>query len=159
MYDHSKLPQNILDAVVREGMAWGDYGQLVYAQDVTEPFFGRTIIRHSAGDPVTDPYGSLAYGLGDEDNFINFDYAIFDDFVVLDASVNSETGSFIMGFAYEVCTHDEAVAVAQSMVDRAYDWCSAGGDDEIDLEGWNHGDERFIADLKADLDRLGHKKG
>ncbi len=95
----------------------------------------------------TSPYGHLEFAVGSGDDFWCFDYAKVNagprgKFVVLHATINSETGSFIMDASYELLpintTAEEkaAVAVAFDMVGRALIWC---GDNALrhSVRGWN----------------------
>ena len=51
---------------------------------------------------LTNPYGLLGYAVGSGDDFWCFDYALLEDGrMVLSATINSETGCFIMSGGYE----------------------------------------------------------
>lgn len=103
----------------------------------------------------TDPYGHLTYAVGTDDDFTCFDYVISDckQFARLHAVINSETGSFIQNASDPVeVPLNEAVAVAQNMVDEAIEWLHAGGGPAIchDAEGWNQDAGKFVQDVKGD---------
>lgn len=86
---------------------------------------------------LTNPYGALEYAIGDGDDFWCFDYAILEDGrVVLDATINSETGSFIMGGGHKVVPIAEAAQEALSFIDNACEWCG-NNDVTHSKRGWN----------------------
>ncbi len=103
---------------------------------------------------TTDPYGHRAYGVGTEDDFVCFDYMVFEDEgttkVALHATVNSETGSFIEDFDYQVVKKNEAMLIASEMAGDAIGW-AADNEIEPDVKGWDHGIKRFIQDLETEL--------
>lgn len=76
-------------------------------------------------DLMTDPYGLLTFSVGNEDDFICFDYHVQEDGkVILHSVLNCETSSFIENFEHPaIYEAKEAVAVAIEMVDRAVEWC------------------------------------
>lgn len=95
----------------------------------------------------TSPYGHLFFAVGSGDDFHCFDHARVNagplgEFMVLHATVNSETGSFIDGAGYEVLpcnTMTEKKAVireAFGMVDDALEWC-LWNDLKHSVRGWN----------------------
>lgn len=82
----------------------------------------------------TNPYGFLHYACGSSDDFHCFDCKTIEagakgKFIILDATLNSETGGFIVNAGYHVMpinTDREKIDVwckACSMVDQAVDWC------------------------------------
>jgi len=81
---------------------------------------------------LTSPYGALYFAVGNGDDFWCFDYATMLDCrdgknrIVLDATINSETGSFIEGGGYEVVVLEPgqtpAADVALGMTDQALEW-------------------------------------
>ena len=95
---------------------------------------------------LTSPYGHLHFACGTGDDFWCWDYATIEcvtgKHIILDATINSETGCFIMGGGYELlpvrsmkeCR--EAVCAAACMVDDAMTWCY---DNEVrySVRGWN----------------------
>jgi hypothetical protein len=86
---------------------------------------------------LTNPYGCLHWAIGNGDDFFCFDYAILPDGrVVLDATVNSETGSFIQSAGYEVVSKEDAPQVALNMVGEGITW-AADNDVRISKKGWN----------------------
>lgn len=95
----------------------------------------------------TNPYGRLEYACGSGDDFVCFDFHGINAgprgrFMILDATLNSETGSFIQGFDYLVePTNTEeqkkdAVRAAFGLVDRALEWVY-DNNIKIDRRGWN----------------------
>lgn len=104
-----------------------------------------------------DPYGHLAWGIGDEDDFVCLDWGTIEvvsgadvkaTFFIFQSVVNSETGSFIMEYGYEeMVKPEDAVRVAIGMVDWAYEWCY-DNEVEIDHPGWNYSGYRFVEDVK-----------
>lgn len=107
----------------------------------------------------TDPYGLLEFAVGSGDDFVCFDYEITKiegkSIVILHAVLNSETGSFIEGFGYEVIhinnpkfkvigeMAQEVVSAAANMVNNALEWCS---DNEVrhSKSGWNQNPNCFV---------------
>ena len=81
---------------------------------------------------LTSPYGHLQWAVGNGDDFWCFDYAVLNnckDFqkrIVLDATINSETGGFIEGGGYEVVIPEPGMTLASDvafgMIDSALDW-------------------------------------
>lgn len=95
----------------------------------------------------TDPYGLLEYAIGNEDDFICFDFAITDRGVWLHSVLNSETGHFIEDFQAPVLvSRGKAVAEAMQMVTEAIEWCI---NNEVvhDEAGWNQDMYFFPRDL------------
>ena len=95
--------------------------------------------RGSEARDLTSPYGSLHFAIGSGDDFWCFDYAVLDDaWMVLHATINSETGSFIMDApdGYQVVPLAEAASVALGMTDQALEWA---GDNDVrhTRKGWN----------------------
>lgn len=97
----------------------------------------------------TSPYGHLLFAVGSEDDFYCFDYNCVNagplgNFMVLHATINSESGSFIMdaphGYNVLPCnTMTEKKAVireAFGVVDDALEWCHHN-DIKHDVRGWN----------------------
>lgn len=86
---------------------------------------------------LTNPYGSLHFGIGSGDDFFCFDYDILDDGrAVIHCVINSETGSFIMDGGYEIVPKEDAPAVAMRFIDDAVTWC-AENDVKTSNRGWN----------------------
>lgn len=82
---------------------------------------------------LTNPYGFLHFAIGSGDDFWCFDFKEINAgprgcFVILDATINSETGSFIMGSRYEVmpCNSSEekrnVVLKASEIAGEARSW-------------------------------------
>jgi len=102
---------------------------------------------------LTNPYGHLHFAVGSGDDFHCFDYACINaggkgSFIILDGTLNSETGSFIEGAGYEVMpinNHKEKLEAwyqACRMVDRACDWCGYNGVLHT-VRGWNQSPSYF----------------
>lgn len=104
-------------------------------------------------DKLTDPYGHLHFAIGDEDDFVCFDYAELPDGKIrLHAVLNSETGHFIQDLESPVeLPAVDASAYAQGLVDQALDWC---GENEIthDIPGWNQSADYFARCVAANVD-------
>jgi hypothetical protein len=96
------------------------------------------------GKDATDPYGHLIWSVGTDDDFICFDHCRIGNFMVLEAVVNSETGSFIDTFAYEEVDLADAEATAIGMVDNAWGW--VGGNDIVMTRGEWKECERLAAE-------------
>jgi len=105
---------------------------------------------------LTNPYGLLHYVVGggeeceDEGDWMTcFDFAeLPDGRIVLDAVVNTDSGGYIGSAGYEVVTKEEAVCVAQNMVDSALDGL-ATNDLSHDQEGWNQSPCYFWRSVEA----------
>jgi len=90
---------------------------------------------------LTSPYGHLHFAIGSGDDFVCFDYATITgprgEWIILDATRNSETASFIEGAEYLVLpinTEQEkrdAVRAAFNMADLGFD------DVQHHRKGWN----------------------
>ena len=80
-----------------------------------------------------DPYGNLSYVVGSSDDFICFDFSIAlnpeahgigDDFLIVKATVNSETGGFIQEFGkWVISTGDSPQNELTDIVCEAFNWC------------------------------------
>lgn len=87
---------------------------------------------------LTDPYGVMMYSVGGQAlNSDEGDYTVYFDFaelpdgrIAMDAAWNSESGSTIDSFAYEVVSREEATAAALALCDSALDSC---GMNEVDI--------------------------
>jgi len=101
----------------------------------------------------TNPYGHLEFACGSGDDFYCFDYEHIDagprgSFIILDSTINSETGSFIEGGHYLVLpvnTQEERSGVileAMGMVADAVEWCANNGVRHT-KKGWNQSPEYF----------------
>jgi len=106
-------------------------------------------------DAKTDPYGSLEFAVGSGDDFVCFDYSIFDydggRYCALHSVLNSETGHFIEDFRYEVYDRDmmlegEILVYAYYHVMAAIDWRLVNGVDH-DKRGWNQDQFYFVRAL------------
>ncbi len=102
----------------------------------------------------TDPYCHLEYAHGSGDDFHCFDFEVINagprgEFIILDSTINSETGCFIMGGSYEVLpvnTTEQrkyAVKFAQGIVDLAVEWVF-DNDIKASKRGWNQDAEYFV---------------
>ncbi len=84
-----------------------------------------------------DPYGNLTYVVGSSDDFICFDFAhalnpeargIGEDFYIVKATLNSETGGFIQEFGTWVFENgDSPLKNILEIVAQALDWCADNG--------------------------------
>ncbi len=101
---------------------------------------------------LTAPYGILEYAVGNSegDEECEGDWTMLFDFaelpdgrIVLDATVNSESGGFIDSGGYEIFAKEEAPSVALGMIDLACE-CLALNEIRHDAEGWNQ-DEYYFA--------------
>lgn len=113
---------------------------------------------HKNQDSITDPYGSLEFAIGNEDDFWCFDYALHDDgTVTLHAVINSETGSFIQNAEEPIrVPAAQAVEEAKRLTDEAINWiCGEGIDEPIehDTEGWNQDPTYFQRSVEAAVTR------
>lgn len=96
---------------------------------------------------LTSPYGSLQYAIGSGDDFWCFDYAVIEgQWVALHATINSETGSFIMDGEYLVVPVAEAALTALGLTDRAIEWCDDNGVRHT-RKGWNQDERYFYRDV------------
>ena len=95
----------------------------------------------------TNPYGHLHYACGSGDDFHCFDCKTIDagakgKFIILDSTLNSETGCFIENAGYHVMPINtdkekiDAWCKACGMVDQAVDWCF-DNDVKHTRRGWN----------------------
>lgn len=103
-----------------------------------------------------DPYGELTFAIGSGDDFVCFDYAVSDDGerIAIAATVNSETGHFIDGFApTQVYPRALAAAAAADLVSQALDWC-ADNDLRPDMKGWNQDPAYFYRCVKRAAERF-----
>jgi len=83
-------------------------------------------------EKITNPYGNLLYVIGNDDDFVCFDYHVFGDGkIALHSVINSETGGFIETGEYMEVEITEAPNQALSMVDHGIEWCVENG---IELE-------------------------
>jgi len=123
-----------------EGVPFDEWNHALDRQD----------IRGNEARDLTSPYGCLCYGMGDGDDFHCFDAAVVHldsgDMIAIHSVINSETGCFIQDGGYDIVKPEIAVAVAQGMVDQAYDWMA---DNEVRQYGWgkNNG-KAFINAVK-----------
>lgn len=91
---------------------------------------------------LTSPYGHLYFAIGNGDDFWCFDYRIitgmFDSrrFVVLHATINSETGGFIERGGYDIIPLRNFSGQAMEYVESALEWCSFN-DIRHSKRGWN----------------------
>ena len=103
----------------------------------------------------TSPYGHLEFAIGSGDDFYCFDYEVIDagprgKFVILHATINSETGGFIMDafHGYEVlpvntmAQESAAVRAAFGLMDGALEWCHHN-DIRHTVKGWGQNPAYF----------------
>ncbi len=109
----------------------------------------------------TSPYGFLAYACGSGDDFHCFDFKVINAgplgrFVILHATVNSETGGFIDDARYCVlpCNSNkecaQAVVEAGGMTSDADVWCGAN-DIRHTRKGWNQDPDFFVRSVAREL--------
>ena len=101
----------------------------------------------------TDPYGALVFVIGTADDFWCFDYDTNHDtqMIRLHATINSETGSFIMDAEPPVeIPFDEAIDYATALVDQAQEWCAENGI-QHDTIGWNQEPDYFIKSIRTTI--------
>jgi len=111
---------------------------------------------------LTDPYGVLSFAVGnDEDDDQDGDITIFFDFaelpdgrIALDSTINSESGSYIDKFLYEVVDPKDAAKAAQAMTDAALDVLFENGIVH-DQEGWNQTPCYFARSVHAHVNNTG----
>jgi hypothetical protein len=102
---------------------------------------------------LTNPYGHLYWACGTGDDFVCWDYeeieTVTGQYVILDATLNCETGCFIQGNGYEVLparSSEERKAVvkaADNMVDDAEEWC-CHNEIRPTVSGWNQKPRYFV---------------
>lgn len=90
---------------------------------------------------LTSPYGFLHFAIGTGDDFVCLDYRSITgkdgiDYMVLHATVNSETGSFIDRFEYVVTERSNAPAIAMEITLNALEWAHTD-DGKHNKSGWN----------------------
>lgn len=103
----------------------------------------------------TSPYGHLFFGIGSGDDFWCFDFADVNagprgKFIILHATINSETGGFIddatHGYrvmpANSMAERAAVVREAFGMADQAVEWCMHN-DIRHTTKGWNQNDRFF----------------
>jgi hypothetical protein len=138
--DYHYQPKHHTDGLT--GYPANEYGHLLDAFD-----------KNSEGEyrELTSPYGALHFAVGNEDDFICMDYATItgkdgENYIVIDATINSETGCFIESFDYGIVKAGEGAAnFALSIVDRAIEWLYMDPDSQIehDKKGWNQDEYYF----------------
>jgi hypothetical protein len=133
----------------KTGFPVTDYGHLLDPTDIRtdEP------VEWKVGDELynfTNPYGFLEFVIGNGDDFVCFDYRVLDDWVIVDATVNSETGSFIEGFGYYVVKKEAALDVVREVTEEAIEWCQ---NNEIrhSKAGWNQDEYYFLRAVAMSL--------
>jgi hypothetical protein len=101
------------------------------------------------GQPFTDPYGLLAWCIGSDEDFHCFDVArVAPGLVALHSAINSETGSFLMTGTYDIVPDAEAVAVAQFLIDQAFEWVYDNGV-EFNQEDAERAQREFLAEVES----------
>lgn len=110
---------------------------------------------------TTNPYGFLEYACGSGDDFYCFDFKVINagpkgQFIILDSTLNSETGSFIEGGTYDVMPCNsrkekvKAITTARRMVDSALEWCGFNNVPH-DARGWNQEPYFVMRDIAHSL--------
>ncbi len=101
---------------------------------------------------LVDPYHTLNYTICQGEDLIAIDYRTLEvdgkKFVVIDSTLNCETGGFIMGWQYEEVEAEKALDVAQSIWDSAWDWFIENG---LRRPSGKRDQKRFMGDLKNSL--------
>lgn len=101
---------------------------------------------------LTTPYGILEYAVGNSegDEECEGDWTTFYDFaelpdgsIVLDSTINSESGGFIEGGGYHRVSKNEAPGYALAMVDLACE-CLCLNEVRHDADGWNQDEYYFV---------------
>jgi hypothetical protein len=110
---------------------------------------------------MTSPYRFLHFAVGTGDDFVCFDYRTFNqgplgEHIILHATMNCETASFIDGFAYKILpvrSMDErklAIRAAEGLVDQALDW-AYNNDIKHTVRGWNQDPRYFVRSVALSL--------
>jgi hypothetical protein len=104
------------------------------------------------GCTLTDPYEHITWSVGNNDDFVCFDYAFICDgkYVVLHATVNSETAHFIDRFAYEVVPFEEAIDTMLGIIDRAWEWCYVD-DMKFNKQNSRRSTAKLLSQLQRDV--------
>ena len=127
--------------------------------DTADPHDGRPVLGwEKSGTELpnfTSPYGHLFYAIGSGDDFWCFDFADVNAgprgrFIILHATINSETGGFIEdaphGYkvmpANSMAEQAAVVREAFGMADQAVEWCMHN-DIRHGTKGWNQNDRFF----------------
>lgn len=110
---------------------------------------------------TTSPYGFLAYACGSGDDFHCFDFRVINagplgQFIILHATVNSETGGFIEDSSYTVlpCNSikERALAIVEAggMTSDAVVWCDNNAVRHT-RKGWNQDPDYFVRAVAREL--------
>ena len=110
---------------------------------------------------ITSPYGHLCYATGSGDDFVCHDFEIINAgprgmFAVLHSVLNSETGSFIQDYGYEVlpcnsiAQQKAVIRLAVGFVDYALEWCNHN-DVRHSVRGWNQSADYFAIAIAQQL--------
>jgi len=104
------------------------------------------------GTELTNPYGVLQWAIGNGDDFTCFDYAFLPDGrVVLHATFNTETGSYIGDCSYEVVPALDAPNVAMGMVGEGIE-TTCMNEVRHTKAGWNQDPYYFYRCVKLSCD-------
>lgn len=95
----------------------------------------------------TSPYGHLEFAIGSGDDFYCFDYKVIHagprgKFVILHATINSETGGYEVLPVNTMAQGSAAVRAAFGLIDRALEWCHHN-DIRHTVTGWNQNPAYF----------------
>ena len=120
-------------------------------RDEQRHYLDWTDMREKEARQLTSPYGVLAYAIGNGDDFHCFDHArLPDGRIILDAALNSETGSFLQGAGYDVVWPEDAVNTAVGFMDTAMEWLYAGGTPiRHHQRGWNQDEAFWVREVAA----------
>ena len=104
---------------------------------------------------LTSPYGFLEYAIGNEDDFVCFDYRIVSSFkggkiFILHSVINSDTGGFIQDDEYIVKTCELYDYDDLGLIDGALEWCGMN-DIKHNKTGWNQDPYYFHRGFYLDL--------
>lgn len=109
---------------------------------------------------LTNPYGLLEYAVGEAEDFWCFDYAVIrlstsSAFIVLDATINSETGGFIENADYKIIHSMDFENQSMDMIRAALSWCE---ENEIqhDKSGWNQDPYYFHRMVNVEIEKMMH---
>lgn len=107
-----------------DGIPFDEYGYALMNNDLYDDNKKPTLNNPTIAIQATNPYGILEYAVGSDDDFVCFDYHVFDNGkVALHAVLNSETGCFIQDFEYVITDKENALEAALQMVEGAINWC------------------------------------
>lgn len=134
----------------KDGIPFDEFGHALRIDEMYDKDGNETEDIQVATDALelTNPYGVLAYGVGDDDYFFVFDYGtVGEDKIALHSTVNSESGGFIDCAGYEIVHYLEAKDVAQRMLDAAFEALS---ENNVRNRGWGKTGYKFVEDVRKE---------